>query len=111
MVEPEIVGGLPDPSKALSREDITQLRHRLDLLRKGMTRDQALEILDLSSFNVRVTSHVGSYGTIYFLEHGHKLLLSLEEGTDAITLRWAELDGEIWPKSPNPPIERPPAAH
>ena len=110
-VEPEIVGDLPDPSKSLSPADVTELRHRLDLLQKGMTRDKALEILNLSSFNVRVTSQVSSFGKIYFLEHGHKLLLALDAGTDAITLRWAEFDGEIWPKSPESPSNaQPPLA-
>lgn len=111
VVEPEIVGTLPDPSKTLSPEDIAQLRQRLGLLQKGMTRDKALEILDLSSFNVRVTSHAGTFGIIYFLEHNHKLLLALETGTDAVTLRWAEFDGLIWPRSTEIQSRRPAAAH
>lgn len=111
VIEPEIVGTLPDPSKTLSPADIDQLKQRLALLQKGMTREKALEILNLSSFNVRVTSQAGSYGIVYFLEHNHKLLLSLETGTDAVTLRWVEFDGSIWPKSTERPIERQHAAH
>jgi len=110
-VEPEIVGEPPDASKTLSPADIAELKGRLGLLKKGMTREQALEILNLSSFSVRVTSHAGTFGIVYFLEHGHKLLLSLEEGTDALILRWAEFDGDLWPKSTELPIQRPPAAH
>jgi hypothetical protein len=111
IVEPEIVGTLPDPSKTLSPADIAQLKQRLGLLQKGMTRDKALEILDLASFNVRVTSHAGTFGIVYFLEHNHKLLLSLDTGTDAITLRWAEFDGALWPRSSEHPVQRQPAAH
>ncbi|HZQ46754.1 MAG TPA: hypothetical protein VFC07_07085 [Verrucomicrobiae bacterium] len=110
-VEPEIIGELPDPNKTLSPADVTELKHRLALLKKGMTREQALEILNLSSFNVRVTSHAGAFGTIYFLEHGHKLLLSLETGTDAVILRWVEFEGDIWPKSTELPVQRSSAGH
>ena len=110
VVEPEIVGTLPDPNKGMSDADMDQLKHRLDLVKKGMTRDQVLEILDLSSFNVKVTSQAGQFGIVYFLEHSHKLLLSLASGTDAQVLRWVEFDGDIWPKSPNPPVEHKPAS-
>jgi hypothetical protein len=105
-VEPEIVGTLPDPNKGLSDKDVDELQRRLGMLKKGMTRDQVLQILNLSSFDVKVTSQVGQFGIIYFLEHGHKLLLSLANGADAQVLRWAEFDGSIWPKSPNRPAER-----
>src|SRR5579872_3019393 len=61
-VEPEIIGTLPDPNKGLSDKDVDELKRRLGTLKKGMARDQVLQILNLSSFDVKVTSQVGQFG-------------------------------------------------
>lgn len=107
VVEPEIVGTVPDANKGLSDADVDEMKHRLDLLKKGMTREEVLQILNLSSFDVRITSQVSSTGIVYFLEHGHKLLLSLEPAPDALLFKWAEFDGVIWPRLPAVKMQRP----
>ena len=110
VVEPEIVGTVPDEKKGLSDADIEELKHRLDLLKKGMTREQVLQILNLSSFDVRITSQASGYGIVYALEHGHRLMLSLEAGPDAWLFKWAEFDGALWPKIPVIKMQRTPSS-
>ena len=90
--------GLPDPANKLTPQQITQLKSRLDQLRVGMSRARVMEILDLSSFNVRSYADTSSTGITYNIEHGHILTLALDSGDYDSTLRWARFDSEMWPK-------------
>ena len=91
--------GVPDPNSRLSLEQIAQLKGRLELLRVGMSRAKVMEILNLSSFNVRYFAHAHITGITYRLERGHTLTLAMAAGDYDVTLRWARFDGEVWPKN------------
>ncbi len=95
----EVADGVPDPNSRLTPAQIAQLKSRLELLRVGMTRTKVLEILNLSSFNVRYYAHAHPTGLTYRLEHGHTLTLAMAAGDYEVTLRWARFDGEVWPKN------------
>jgi hypothetical protein len=82
----------------LSPEQIVTLKGRLDKLRVGMGRDQVMEILDLSSLNVRSWADSSSSGVTYNFGNGHSLTVALDKGDYTSTLRWAKFDGELWPK-------------
>jgi hypothetical protein len=111
---PSDVSALPnDPMLnqrlSLDANDVAQLRSRLDRLRVGMTRDEVMGILNLSSFHVHSFAYTNPTGITYRFRPNHTLVLATVPADYDSRFRWAEFDGEIWP-APFPPGEKKSAA-
>jgi hypothetical protein len=89
-----------DPLKIrpITDAQLAELKARLGKLYKGMARETVLQTIDLESFNIHAFAIANGTGVIYHFASGHTLELSMETGDYDSLLRWARLDGEIWPK-------------
>ena len=86
----------------LSTNQVADVRQKIQLLRAGMTRDEALAALGLSAYRgkllVQASGPANHSSMSYHLRDGHGLLLACDYTghTNGIVIR-AELDGERWP--------------
>lgn len=86
----------------LSTNQVADVRQKIQLLRPGMTSDEALAALGLSAYRgkllVQASGPANHSSMSYLLRDGHGLLLVCDytRHTNGIVIR-AELDGERWP--------------
>ncbi len=84
-----VADNLPPEDRAMSSEQIADLKNRLAQLKVGMSRAKVLEILDVSSFKLHTFESANKTGIVYRLKEGHVL----ELGHDRRRLRLHFLAG------------------